>query len=63
MTQYNDKTKWLCDNCLSENIAIFKDEKRKDSDMDCYCNSCEGENYIVSSWFIKKEKNNDAIQR
>ena len=45
------KNEWLCDNCFSEDINIFEDKKREDSEMDCYCNSCKKENYIVSSWF------------
>tara|TARA_X000001382_G_scaffold118224_1_gene98372 strand:+ start:328 stop:495 length:168 start_codon:yes stop_codon:yes gene_type:complete len=47
---------WLCDNCLSKDISIFKDKQRKENEMDCYCNSCKGEHYIVSSWWINNSK-------
>tara|TARA_R110002153_G_scaffold48643_2_gene137172 strand:+ start:51 stop:224 length:174 start_codon:yes stop_codon:yes gene_type:complete len=45
--------KWLCDECLSANIKIFKD---KNKEMDCYCNECKSENYIISPWFIYLNK-------
>jgi len=38
---------WFCDNCLSSDINIFKD---KNKEMDCFCNVCKEEHYIVSSW-------------
>lgn len=42
-------SKWVCDFCTSDDIKIIKD---KTSEMQCYCNNCKEENYIVSSWWL-----------
>tara|TARA_R110000803_G_C11806685_1_gene300130 strand:- start:47 stop:226 length:180 start_codon:yes stop_codon:yes gene_type:complete len=44
---------WLCDECLSDDIKIIDD---KDNEMNCYCNGCKQENYIVSAWYINTNK-------
>ncbi len=43
---------YVCNECTSNNIEIIKDAS---SEMDCYCNNCKQENYIVSSWWINRE--------
>ena len=53
--------KWLCSECASPDIHIFNDSERKDKEMDCYCNDCKEEQYILSfSWWINKESNNGS---
>lgn len=50
----HEEQKWLCDECTSSNITIFKPNIRKTKEMDCYCHDCNSENYIVySSWGSK----------
>mgnify|MGYP003636359317 FL=1 len=46
--------KWLCNECASSNINIFKRSKREAKEMDCYCSDCKEEQYIVSSWWINR---------
>ena len=50
----------LCDNCTSSNIEIIKD---KDSEMDCYCNDCNTENYTVSKWWINESNFTDDEEK
>jgi len=42
---------YVCDECTSSNIELIKD---KDNEMDCYCNDCDTEQYIVSEWCINR---------
>tara|TARA_R100000664_G_scaffold14926_1_gene23344 strand:- start:483 stop:647 length:165 start_codon:yes stop_codon:yes gene_type:complete len=46
-------SKWLCNECLSDDIKINKDKQKE---MSCFCNKCKEENYIVSSWWISRNK-------
>lgn len=47
-------SKFLCDNCLSTDIKNYKEQERQNKEMDCFCNSCQAEHYIVSSWFVDR---------
>jgi Zn finger protein HypA/HybF involved in hydrogenase expression len=47
-------SEYLCDNCLSTNINVYKGQKRQNTEMDCFCNDCQAEHYIVSSWYINR---------
>jgi hypothetical protein len=42
---------YVCNECTSDDIEIIKD---KNKEMDCYCNDCKEEQYIVSSSWINK---------
>lgn len=44
-------SKWLCNECASDDIQIIKDDNKE---MQCFCNDCKEEQYIVSSWWINK---------
>ena len=46
------KQEWLCNECTSSNITIFKPNIRNTKEMDCYCHDCNSENYIVSSSLV-----------
>jgi len=49
--ELNNMNNYVCDECTSSNIELIKD---KDNEMDCYCNDCNTEQYIVSEWWINK---------
>ena len=55
--------KWLCGECASPDIYIFNDSERKNKEMDCYCNDCKEEQYIVSSWWLGEGYKRNFKQR